>query len=211
MAETSADYLDDVTNESVLKLFVKDQLKEANLSLKQIEARIPELIQADKMLCKELGEETRSKKEIQESYQPILDEASRVRGHLAVFGLKELRALDISSEELEWKEDMSCQLGSGAFATVYQGKMRRHGKEQPVALKVCKELLDATNATLNMAEVELLRKLEHPHIVQFLWHITPQEIWHHKSDPGHGKVQRKLEESHLWSSRISSCKVCCSG
>ncbi|KAJ7392772.1 Serine/threonine-protein kinase sik2 [Desmophyllum pertusum] len=40
-------------------------------------------------------------------------------------------------------------------------------RKQPVALKVCKELLDATNASLIMAEVELLRKLEHPHIVKF--------------------------------------------
>ncbi|KAL9963744.1 hypothetical protein ACROYT_G027278 [Oculina patagonica] len=167
MAETSADFLDDATNEKVLKLFVKDQLKEAKLCLKQIEARIPELIQADKMLCKQLGDETRSQEEIQNLYQPIMDEASYIRGHLAVFGLKEIRSIDIRSEELDWKEDMSPRLGCGAFATVYQGKMTKHGVEQIVALKVCNEILDAKNACLIMAEVDLLRKLDHPHIVKF--------------------------------------------
>ena len=157
MAETSADYLDDVTNESVLKLFVKDQLKEAKLCLKQIEARIPELIEADKMLCRQLGDERRSQQEIKELYQPIMDEASDIRGHLAVFALKEIRAIDISSKELDWEEDMSPRLGAGAFATVYQGKIRRQGEEQTVALKVCSEVLDATNANLIMAEVDLLR------------------------------------------------------
>ena len=157
MAETAADYLDDVTNERVLKVFAKDQLKEAKLCLRQIEARIPELIEADKMLLVQLLDETRSKEEIKELYQPIMDEASDIRGHLAVFALKEIRAIDIGSEKLDWKEDMSSRLGSGAFATVYQGKMSKQGKEQTVALKVCSDVLDFKNANVIMAEVELLR------------------------------------------------------
>jgi len=157
MAETSADYLDDVTNESLLKEFVKEQLKEAKLCLKQIEARIPELIEVDKMLLRQLRDEGRSKEEIKASYQPVMDKASNIRGHLAVFALKEIRAVNITSKELDWKEDESSRLGRGAFATVYQGKMRKQGKEQTVALKVCSEVLDFKNASLIMAEVELLR------------------------------------------------------
>jgi len=157
IAEASAAFLDKVTNGSVLELFVKDQVEEAELCLKQIEARIPELIEADKMLCRQLGDESRSQKEIKEVYQPIMDEASDIRGHLAVFALKEIRAIDICNEELDWKEEMSCCLGSGAFAIVYQGNMGWKGKQQPVALKVCSKVLDVTNATLIMAEVDLLR------------------------------------------------------
>ena len=144
-------------NESVLKELVEDQLKEANLCLKQIEARIPELIEADKMFLQQLRNERRSKEEIKELYQPIVDEASDIRGHLAVFALKEIRAIDIGSEKLDWKEDIPSRLGSGAFAIVYQGKMRRQGKEQAVALKVCSNVLDFKNASLIMAEVELMR------------------------------------------------------
>ena len=157
MAETAADYLDDATNESVLKVFVKDQLKEAKLSLKQIEARIPELIEADKMFLVQLRDERRSKEEIKELYQPIMAEASDIRGHLAVFALKEIRAIDIGREKLDWREDMSSRLGSGAFAIVYQGKLKTQGKEQTVALKVNSDVLDFKNASVIMAEVELLR------------------------------------------------------
>ena len=157
MAEASADYLNDITDKSVLKLFVKDQLKEAKLCLKQIKARIPELIEADKMLCGQLGDERRSQEEIQTLYQPIMDEASDIRGHLAIFALKEIGATDISSKELDWKEDALSRIGCGAFAIVYEGKMRRQGKEQIVALKVRNEVLDSKNASLMMAEVELLR------------------------------------------------------
>ena len=157
MEAEAKDFLDYATNESVLKELVEDQLKEANLCLKQIEARIPELIEADKMFLQQLRNERRSKEEIKELYQPIVDEASDIRGHLAVFALKEIRAIDIGSEKLDWKEDMPSRLGSGAFAIVYQGKMRRQGEEQTVALKVCSNVLDFKNASLIMAEVELLR------------------------------------------------------
>ena len=157
MAEASANYLDGVSNESVLRFFVKDQLREAKLCLKQIEARIPELIEADELLYNQLRDETRSQKEIQDLYQPSVDEASYIRGHLAVFGLNEIRVVDISSEELDWREDTLSRLGCGAFATVYQGKLKRLGVEQTVALKVYNNVLDAINANQIMAEMELLR------------------------------------------------------
>jgi len=159
MAEMSAYYLDDVTNESKIRDFVVEQLEEAQLCLKQIEARIPELIEADELLYNQLRDERRSSKEIQDLYQPSVDTASSIRGHLAVFGLKEIHALDISSEELDWKEDMSPRLWSGAFATVYQGKLKRHGVEETltVALTVYNEVLDTINANQIMAKVERLR------------------------------------------------------
>ena len=158
MAKASADYLDDAANESVLQVFVENQVNEAKLCLEKLEGRIPELIEADKMLCKELGNVKFSQIEIQELYQPIMDKASDIRGHLAVFALNGIRAIDIRSEELDWKEEVSSLLGRGTFAAVYQGKMRRQGEEeQTVALKVCRKQLDARNAILIMEEVELLR------------------------------------------------------
>jgi len=157
MAETSADYLDDVTNESLLKEFVKEQLKEAKLCLKQIGASIPELIEADKMLLRQLRDEGRSMEEIKASYEPVMVGASNIREHLAVFAFKEIRDVNITSKKLDRKEDMPSRLGRGAFATVYQGKMRSQGKDQTVALKVCSEVLDFKNASLVMAEVSDLR------------------------------------------------------
>jgi len=157
MAKKSKAYLSYATDESVLKKIVNDQLKEAELYLKEVEARIPKMIEADKMLCKRLGDEKRSQKEIKDLYQPILDEASAIRGHLAVFALQDTGAADIRREELDWKENMLSRLGCGAFATVYQGKMRRQGKEQTVALKVYSDVLDSKNASLIIMEVKRLR------------------------------------------------------
>ena len=159
MAEISADYLDDVAKETGISDFVVKQLEEAQLFLDRIEARIPELIEADELLYNQLRDERRSSKEIQDLYQPSVDMASSIRGHLAVFGLKEIHTLDISSEELDWKEDMSPRLWSGAFATVYQGKLKRHGEEETltVALTVYNKVLDTVNANQINAKVERLR------------------------------------------------------
>ena len=157
MAEKSAKYLDSAIDDSFLQTFVKDQLEGVRIFLKQIEARIPELIQADRNLCKQLMNEKRARKDIEELYKPIMDEGSHLRGELTVFAMREVRADYISSEELEWKEDISSCLGCDAFGSVYQGKLIRHGEVQTVALKVCNEVLDESNACLIMGEVELLR------------------------------------------------------
>ena len=157
MREASARYLEDMREKKMLKPFVKEQMKEAKVCLKQIEARLPELIEADKMLCNQLRDETRSQQDIRKRYQPIMDEGSHLRGRLAEFGFKEVRVTDISGDNLNWKEDTSSRLGCGAFAAVYQGQMKRDEKSYTVALKVYKEVLDAKNASFFMAEVQMLR------------------------------------------------------
>ena len=157
MAKLSAEYLDSARNEMILRTYVKEQLAEAKLCLKQIEARIPELIQGDRMLCEQLMQETRSQKEIEDQYQPIMVEGSELRGHLALFGFKYVCGSEIGKEELEWIEDTSHHLGSGAFGAVYKGTMTMKGAIQPVALKVFNNALDTKNASEVMTEVELLR------------------------------------------------------
>ena len=157
MRQASAAYLEDMREKKMLKPFVKEQMKEAQVCLKQIEARLPELIEADKMLCNQLRDETRSQQDVRKRYQPIMHEGSHLRGRLAEFGFKEVRATDISADNLNWKEDTSSCLGFGAFGNVYQGKMKRDEKSYPVALKVYNEVLDFKNSSLFMAEVQMLR------------------------------------------------------
>ena len=157
MTKESAEYLNAANDQFVLRKFVTEQLREAQLCLQRIKARIPELIQADRKLCQQLIHQTRGKKQLLDLYQPLLEIASRLRGNLAVFGFKEVFGEDISRKKLDWQEDESHCLGRGAFAVVYKGTMTRNGSNQPVALKVYSEALHATNACEILAEVEILR------------------------------------------------------
>ena len=150
-------YLASAARKNNLVFMVQQQFQQAELFLKQIESRIPELIHADKKLYEELIDESRTNKELQEIYQPIMDQGSEFRGQLMEFGIKEVCAVDVSAEELDWKEDCSSLLGSGAFGAVYQGTMSRNRNVKTVALKVCSDVLNARNACSLMEEVETLR------------------------------------------------------
>lgn len=155
MRVTSEEYLKS-TSSFGLTMFVAQQFKESVVSLKQIEERIPELIEADKLLFGQLLVETCSQSRILERYEPIKAEVSRLIGDLAFFGITEVRA-HISSKNLDWDENRSPCLGRGAFGAVYEGVMTVNDDSRTVALKVFNEVLDANNASGYMDEVELLR------------------------------------------------------
>ena len=105
-------------------------------------------------MCKQLLEEKKSTKDVRDTYIPILDAASEIRGRLAVFGLEEGLAAGISSEILDLKGQSDC-LGRGAFASVYRGMMKtENGDEQTVAVKIFTESLKADNACDIVDEIE---------------------------------------------------------
>ena len=157
MAKASKVYLTEAAQEQNLRSYVEEQLKESQVCLKQIVARIPELIEADKMLCQKLTDEKRSQKDIQEFYKPLHEMSLQLRGRIAKFGIKEVLAMEISCNDLEWNDDRSSLLGTGTFADVYRGKLKQREGEKPVALKVWKEELSDSNASAIFDETETLR------------------------------------------------------
>ena len=143
----------DILNDNIKKKltpFVEDKLKDVKLNLDRIEARLQELIKADRQLYEQLSKRSAR-------YQPLFDVAKQHRDQLAKFGLSEVCAVKIDREELEWKEEASSCLGRGAFGAVYQGTMRRDGEVTTVALKVWNGPLDAANAKEIMEEIKNLR------------------------------------------------------
>ena len=155
MKKFSTTYLNAVTQEEVLTNFVKDKLSGFKSFLDKID--LPGLIEANAKLYRKLETDERSHDALRQVYQPIKDEGSTLRRQLAVFGIRNVCAIDIKSEELLWNEDESSRLGSGAFGAVYQGQMTRHKEVKTVVLKVCKEQPVASNAIAIMEEVKFLR------------------------------------------------------
>ena len=157
MAKASQEYLNEVVEEQRLKPFVIEQLKEARVCLKQVLDRIPQLIEEDKMLCQQLRDENRSKKEVEDFYQPLHKKSVQIRDEMALFGIKEVRTMDISCDDLEWQD--YAPLGKGAFAAVYRGKLKMRGKDKPVdvAVKVWNEELNEDTASDILSESEILR------------------------------------------------------
>ena len=157
MAKASQEYLNESAEEQHLKSFVMEQLKEAQVCLKQVLDRIPQLIEEDKMLCQQLRDENRSKKEVEDFYQPLHEWSVKIRDEMALFGIKEVRTMDISCDDLEWRDH--APLGSGAFAAVYRGKLKIRGEDKPVdvAVKVWNDELNEDTASSFLSEAEMLR------------------------------------------------------
>ena len=142
-------------DEKKLKSFVEGKLNEAaKLFLDHLEDRLPELIEADRKLYELL----RKEKTERSRYKTILHEVKEQRKQLSRFGITEVCAAKIEPKELDWKEDGSSCLGHGAFAAVYQGTMKRGGKDETaVAVKVWDDELDNDNAIEIMEEIKHLR------------------------------------------------------
>ena len=157
MAKASLEFLDVVVEEELLKLFVMEQLKEAQVFLKQVLDRMPQLIEEDKMLCQQLRDETRSKKEVEDFYKPLHERSVQIRDEMALFGIKEVYTMDISCDDLEWQDH--APLGRGALAAVYRGKLKIQGEDKPVdvAVKVWSEELNESTASGFLSEAETLR------------------------------------------------------
>ena len=149
LKDVSKDILTDSMKKK-LKPFVEDKLKDVKLYLDRIEARLQEMINADRQLYEQLSKRSAR-------YQPLFDVAKQHRDQLAKFGLSEVCAVKIDREELDWKEETSSCLSRGAFGAVYQGTMKRDGEVKNVALKVWNEALDAANAKEIMEEIKILR------------------------------------------------------
>lgn len=149
-----------MTNEEPRK-FVSDKLGDAKLFLDEIEkdtsAQIEAFRELSNQLSDELSEETGPKEKTKDRYQPIFTEGSKLKGELALFGIKDVCAVRINRKTLDWKEENSSCLGSGAFGAVYKGTMRRGGEVTTVALKVSKKPLKAVNASAIMQEIRILR------------------------------------------------------
>ena len=157
MTGPSQRFLKDFTNLEQLEVFVRSELKEVETYLNNMKDRLPKLIEAGKELCKQLAGDNRSLAEKEKLYRRIFDDSLQQRSQLAIFGITEVCSTSICSRDLKWREDDSSTLGCGSFATVYGGKLRRHGEDQIVALKVFHKNLCEKNAIPIMEEIYLLR------------------------------------------------------
>lgn len=146
--KVSQKYLEKVATHESLQPLVEDQLMQAVSSLTELEAKIPMLIEADMELCRQLIDESRSKKDTEAEYRPRKEKCERLRGELALFGSLEIRGMAIAWDDLEWEVSEKVDLNHSLPPGIYQGRVvkGRYASGRQVTLKVYKELLTGSNA-----------------------------------------------------------------
>ena len=160
IARASHKFLRKVPQEQQFPLLVKERLKDVPVSFKEGSSRLRELIAADKILCQQLRDETRSGEEIKKHYGRLGEMSMRVKEKMALFSIKELQSMEISRKDLEWdRDDPTSLLGNGESASVYRGTFRLPGQSEPtqVAVKLwIKELNESTSIGF-LSKTETLR------------------------------------------------------
>ena len=133
MAETSQEYLTKMADEQQVMSLVEEELKTEKLLIQQ--------------------------KRLQQDLRDLYIQISDLRGKMADFGIEEVGTMDISCEDLEWKDDRGSPLGSGSFASVHRGTLKLPEEEKPVdvALKVWKKALTSGSAINFLSETDTLR------------------------------------------------------
>ena len=160
IVRASHKFLRKVPQEQQFPLLVKERLKDVPVSFKEGSSRLRELIAADKILCQQLRDETRSGEEIKKHYGRLGEMSMRVKEKMALFSIKELQSMEISRKDLEWdRDDPTSLLGNGESASVYRGKFRLPGQSEPtqVAVKLWSKELNESTAIGFLSKTETLR------------------------------------------------------
>lgn len=155
----SLGYLKYFSTREALLPFVKDQLDQALLCLRDMERRIPMLLEADVQLCQRLMKEEQSKQDVETQYKPKKEKCECLRGQLGLFGVLEIQSMQISWCDLQWNvsEDNFVQQNILPVGT-YQGRISSgRYPSRPVNLRVYQDLLTKNNIT-ECLEAEKFRR-----------------------------------------------------
>ena len=160
IARASHKFLRKVPQEQQFPLLVKERLKDVPVNFKEGSSHLRELIAADKILCQQLRDETRSGEEIKKHYGRLGEMSMRVKEKMALFSIKELQSMEISRKDLEWdRDDPTSLLGNGVSASVYRGTFRLLGQSEPtqVAVKLWSKELNESTSIGFLSKTETLR------------------------------------------------------
>ena len=127
------EHLSSAANENYLMSYFRKEVKESQAYLSQVVHLIPQLIEADEMLCQKLSKGGRLHKEKYNFCDSLHKRNLCLSERAARFGIKEVSIIDINCDDLEWIDKEESLVRTKALATVYKGKLKR---QKLVALKI---------------------------------------------------------------------------
>ena len=154
MKVSSEEHLSSAANENYLRSYVREEVKESQAYLSQVVHLIPQLIEADEMLCQKLRNGSRLHKEKEKLYESLYQRSLCLQERAASFGIQEVGIIDINCDDLEWIAEKGSFLGTTAWATVFKGKLKR---QKPVALKIWKDEINGPVTSSFLAQIQTLR------------------------------------------------------
>ena len=151
-------FIASLTEENVFE-YAEWMLQKTTETLYACKKWIPTKIKADLEMVSQLSNETRSRDEVLDKCNPILERTNAIGQEMLQLGF-ELCPATVDERDLEWKEDMESVFSGDEFSTVYRGKLKNCGRipkyspnvSLPVAVKVFRHPFDESNLRLYLLE-----------------------------------------------------------
>lgn len=150
-------YIENIFDGNDLRIKISKFVTRFAKGVDTIAKKIPDFINADAELIKNIKEEIQNAEHnLREVYPKLLQTGTRLQGQLDVFYVKKVMEMDFRLRDITYNphEDL---LGSGSFAEVYQAKLLCYKPPLTVALKIGKDYLQENNVSDVLLEDRTMR------------------------------------------------------
>ncbi|KAL9963714.1 hypothetical protein ACROYT_G027248 [Oculina patagonica] len=172
LTELSTEFLEAFIKHQVLN-HVRDKFSEETNHIASIKRCHQQLITKYEQRCKDLtrSEDEARDKETLEKYGPFYGKLQEMNQELMFDAIQngiQVMSCQIDARRLRYSELESDKLGGGSYGTVFKGKFTPpgHGRKD-VAVKKLRKAPDPSNVANFLREADMLKDLEHKHIVFF--------------------------------------------
>ena len=150
-------YIENIFDGNHLTIKISNFVKRFAKGVDTITKKIPDFINADADLIKNVKEDLKNAEHnLEEVFPKLLQTGNKLQGKLDVFYVKKIMEVDFRLRDINYNpsEDI---LGSGAFAEVYHAKLLCYEPPFTVALRIGKDYLQENNVSDILLEDRTMR------------------------------------------------------
>ena len=164
MMDWSDMVLDKYSKDTIYKLMEDTYLNDFNMKVQFVcENVIPRQIAADEKFINNIKDDIRSPCEIREQYQPLKTSCKCMLGKLLLIYMDYFSGYRLSHNEIRQGEQ---EIGKGNFSDVHATEILINREWIKAAVKTLRKPLENIQSYIQLTEVQNLRKLHHPNIVE---------------------------------------------
>ncbi|XP_063422214.1 uncharacterized protein LOC134706836 [Mytilus trossulus] len=164
MMDWCSEVLKQYNKEAILKLMEETYLKDFKMKVDFVcETVIPQQIKADEQFICHIKNELRTSCEIRKQFQPLEFSCKSILGKLLLINMDYFSGYKLSKKNIRNGGE---EIGKGQFSDVHATEVLINEKWIKAAVKTLRKPLEKTDSYVQLSEVQNLRKLYHPNIVE---------------------------------------------
>ena len=150
-------YIETIFDGNDLAIKISNFVKRFAKGVDTIAKKIPDFINADADLIKNMKEDLKNAEHnLEKVFPKLIQTGNKLQGQLDVFYVKKIMEVDFRLRDINYNPSKDV-LGSGAFADVYKAKLLCNQPPLTVALKIGKDYLQEYNVSDVLLEDRTMR------------------------------------------------------